>query len=77
MFHTGPPGEPAGVEIREEPLMSDDVSDTENINYATTRWITWMDGSTHGDNIQAYFIQFRTNFDQDWRVHPDANSRSS
>ena len=35
--------------------------------------IYWTDGLTHDSPIIAYTVEFRTNFDQRWRVHPDAD----
>jgi hypothetical protein len=35
----------------------------------------WSDGLTHGSPIIGYSVEFRTNYDQTWRVHPQANRK--
>ena len=43
----------------------------------TTRYVLWMDGDDHGRDISHYFIEFRTQYDQHWRVHPDGDSKKT
>ncbi|RUS71470.1 hypothetical protein EGW08_020769 [Elysia chlorotica] len=40
----------------------------------TTRYVLWLDGKNHGSDISHYFVQFRTQYDQTWRVHPDGSN---
>ncbi|GFR75098.1 contactin [Elysia marginata] len=40
----------------------------------TTRWVVWADGKDHGSHISHYFVEFRTDYDKCWRVHPDGDN---
>ena len=66
----GPPGEPSGV------FEGDNVGQDFNEVDPNDRFVRlyWSDGMTHGGTILAYTIEFRTNFDMSWRVHPAAES---
>ena len=66
----GPPGEPSGV------FQGDNVGQDFNEIDPNKKYVRlyWSDGLTHGGTILAYTIEFRTNFDMTWRVHPSAKS---
>lgn len=56
-------------------MPNDNINDQGNMtNPNTSRWIIWTDGQDRGSIITHYFIEFSTNFDPKWRVHPDGNS---
>ncbi|XP_070192772.1 contactin-like isoform X2 [Littorina saxatilis] len=65
----GPPGEPSGV------LQGDNVGQDKQEIVPGERFVRlyWSDGLDHGSTILAYTVEFRTNFDRSWRVHPDAD----
>uniref|UniRef100_A0A0B7AM68 Contactin n=1 Tax=Arion vulgaris TaxID=1028688 RepID=A0A0B7AM68_9EUPU len=71
----GPPGEPAGVYVSTKSIVPSDGNNLINAtNLNTTRWIIWTDGLDRGSLITHYFVEFRTNLDTNWRVHPDGNN---
>ncbi|GFO45288.1 contactin [Plakobranchus ocellatus] len=75
----GPPGEPAGVLVKTAAMIKAASPEPDNINdpgpnHDSTRWVVWVDGQTHGSDITHYFVEFRTEYDQRWRVHPDADN---
>ncbi|KAL8610221.1 hypothetical protein ACOMHN_038916 [Nucella lapillus] len=65
----GPPGEPSGV------LQGDNVGQDVNAVGPKDKYVRlyWTDGLTHDSPIIAYTIEFRTNFNMSWRVHPQAD----
>ncbi|KAK7493986.1 hypothetical protein BaRGS_00014868 [Batillaria attramentaria] len=68
----GPPGEPAGVYKGDN--VGDDVDEVDESEASRAIRIYWSDGETHGSNIVAYSVEFRTNFDMRWRFHPGAQN---
>lgn len=75
----GPPAEPVGVLVKTTAQMKTLPAQPQGVNHAgrdedTTRWIVWMDGKDHGSAISHYFIEFHTDFDKRWRVHPDGDN---
>lgn len=69
-FFSGPPGEPAGV------FQGDNLGLDYQVVAPSDRVVQlyWSDGDSHGSSILAYTVEFRTNFDQRWRTHPQADS---
>ncbi|XP_025106853.1 contactin-like isoform X2 [Pomacea canaliculata] len=65
----GPPGEPAGV------FQGDNLGLDYQVVAPSDRVVQlyWSDGDSHGSSILAYTVEFRTNFDQRWRTHPQAD----
>ncbi|XP_067683459.1 contactin-like isoform X1 [Haliotis asinina] len=55
----GPPGEPAGV--------YQDLKATDSSNPRTVK-IMWTDGDDHGADVLYYDVEFRTNFNNKWRI---------
>jgi len=65
----GPPSEPAGVHVKEQPV----VNTNSSASYPpTTRWITWTDGETNGSPISHYFVEYKTQYDKDFKTYGPA-----